>query len=177
MEIDTKKTRKLLSALRENWPYPNHAFIAEFRGGTGYGRESRADAIAMDLWPSNGLNLVGFELKSSYTDLMKELNDLSKCEPIKQFCDEWYLVLADEHLLYRGNVMNLIPDDWGIMHLDYRGKIVTKKKATKLTSKPADRLFLASLMRLAAKDFREVFIDGRKYVSQESLITVDKLPN
>ena len=32
---------------------------------------------------------------------------------------------------------------------------------------PIDKFFLASLMRLAAKEFREVIIDGRKYVAEK----------
>ena len=60
----TNKTLKLMEALRSQWPHPTCAFIPEFRGGTGYSRESRADAIAMHLWPSEGLELIGFEVKS-----------------------------------------------------------------------------------------------------------------
>ena len=157
-----KKTLKLLEALRNQWPHPNCAFIAEFRGGTGYERESRADAIAMHLWPSKGLELIGFELKTSRTDWLKELKQSDKCEPIKQFCDRWYLVVDNQIIVreYDGEV----PEDWGYMYMSYTGKIEIKKEAPKLKPKAIDRLFLASLMRIASNPHDEIVIDGRKYV-------------
>ena len=151
-----------MQALSKEWPHPNFGFIAEFRGGTGYGRESRADAIAMDLWPSEGLELIGFEVKTSRQDWLKELKQPDKCEPIKQFCDRWYLVTSEEYHVAR---FEEVPDDWGFMCMDYTGKIQTKKEAPKLKPKPLDRLFLASLMRIASNPFDEVIINGRKYVT------------
>ena len=157
----TKKTQKLIEALRKDWPHPAYAFIQEFRGGTGYSRESRADVIAMDLWPSKGLELVGFELKTSRADWLKELKNPEKADPIKQFCDKWYLVVDSLNIVNRYN--DELPKDWGLMILNYMGKIEIKEEAPKLKPKPIDRLFLASLMRLASNPFDEVIVNGRKY--------------
>jgi len=151
-----------MEALRKEWPHPDYGFIAEFRGGTGWSRDSRADAIAMDLWPSRGLELIGFEVKTSRQDWLKELKQPDKCEPIKQFCDRWYLVIDDEQIL-KQYPENELPDDWGFMCVDYTGKLITKKEAPKLKSKPIDKLFLASLMRIASNPFDEVVINDRKY--------------
>lgn len=156
----TSKTAKVLEKLSSQWPWPDCAFIPEFRGGTGWGRESRADAIAMHLWPSKGLELIGFEIKTSRADWLRELKQPDKCDPIKQFCDRWYLVTSEHYHVARPEE---IPNDWGYMCVNYMGKIEIKKEAPKLEPKPIDRLFLASLMRRASKDFGEVVIDGRKY--------------
>ncbi len=158
----TKKTQKLLEALETLYPHPRCAFINEFRGGTGWGRGSRADAIAMFLWPSEGLELIGFELKTSRADWLREVKNPDKCDPIKQFCDKWYLVVSDLDIVRDWD--GEIPNDWGFMYLDYTGKIKIRKEAPKLNPKPIDRLFLASLMRLASRRFEEVWIDGKKYI-------------
>lgn len=142
------KTEELLKLLSQQWPSPNYAFISEFRGGTGYSRESRADALAMDLWPSKGLELFGFELKVSRGDWLHELKNPFKAEPIKQFCDKWYLVVSDLKIV---KYADELPYGWGLMfHED--GKIITMIEAKKLTPVPIDRLFLASLMRRVVKN-------------------------
>lgn len=157
----SQKTQHLLNALRARYPYPDKAFIAEFRGGTGWERESRVDALAMDTWPSSGLELIGFELKTSRQDWLRELKKQGKCEPIKQFCDRWYVVYDDQRIVKDWE--DKIPEDWGLMYLDYNDKFIIKKEAPKLNPKPIDRPFLASLMRIASNPFEEIIIDGRKY--------------
>ena len=161
-----KKTQKLLAALRSDYGWPDKAFISEFRGGTGWSRESRADAIAMDLWPSKGLELIGFELKTSRTDWLRELKQPDKCESIKQFCDRWYLVVDDLSIVR----WDELPNGWGLIAPAYNyyseGKVKIEREAPKLDPKPIDRLFLASLMRLAGRDFQEIMIDGRRYIPQ-----------
>jgi hypothetical protein len=52
---------------------------------SGWSRESRADAIARHLWPSQGLELIGFELKVSRSDWLREIKDPYKCESKKAF--------------------------------------------------------------------------------------------
>lgn len=157
----SKKTQHLLDKLREKYPYPAQAFISEFRGGTGWERESRVDALAMDTWPSKGLELIGFELKTSRQDWLRELKNQDKCEPIKQFCDRWYVVYDNREIVK--DWKDEIPEDWGLMYLEYNGKFTIKKTAPKLKPKPIDRPFLASLMRIASNPFEEIIIDGRKY--------------
>ena len=157
-----KKTLNLLEKLREKYPYPTYAFISEFRGGTGWERESRADALAMNTWPSEGLELIGFELKTSRRDWLKELKNQDKCEPIKQFCDRWYVVYDEQRIVRDWE--DKIPEDWGLMYLEF-DKFVIKKEAPRLNPKPIDRAFLASLMRIASNPFEEVLINGRKYTT------------
>lgn len=141
------KTEELLKLLATNWPSPSHAFIPEFRGGTGWSRESRADAIAMHLWPSEGLELHGFELKISRGDWLRERKDPYKADPIKQFCDRWYLVVSNLKII---KYADELPKGWGLMFAE-NGNILTMIEAPKLTPKPIDRAFLASVMRRATK--------------------------
>lgn len=162
----SKKTDKLTALLAEHYPAPTHAFIPEFRAGTGFGRESRADAIAMFLWPSGGLELIGFELKTSRTDWLRELKQPDKADPIKQFCDRWYLVVDETRIVNSWGEKNEIPDDWGFMAPEYSSypyKLKVHKEAPKLNPQPIDRLFLASLMRRASTSFGELIINGKTY--------------
>src|SRR4051812_2140071 len=68
------KSAELLALLAVDNPPPNCAFLPEFRCGTGYSRQSRADAISMHLWPSAplSLELIGYELKVSRSDWLRE---------------------------------------------------------------------------------------------------------
>jgi hypothetical protein len=163
----SKKTENLISLLAENYPAPDYAFLPEFRGGTGWGRESRADAIAMDLWPSKGLELIGFELKTSRADWQRELKQPDKADPIKQFCDRWYLVVDDWNIVKHHFVeKSEVPNDWGFIRLDdsiYLPKLKTIKEAPQLNPIPIDRLFLASLMRRASNVTKEINLNGRTY--------------
>lgn len=80
--------------------------------GTGYsaGLTRTADAMAMGLWPNTDLELVRLELKVSRSDWLHELKDPTKAEEMKQFCDRWYLVIADESIIKTGE----LPAGWGL---------------------------------------------------------------
>jgi len=146
MKTDRDKTKELIEALSNHWPAPDCAFIPEFRAGTGFVGNA-ADAIAMHLWPSKGLELVGFELKVSRGDWLRELKDPHKADPVKKFCDRWYLVTYDLKVI---KYADELPEGWGLMFLE-NGVIHTMIEAPKLTPEPIDRLFTASLMRRATK--------------------------
>jgi hypothetical protein len=143
------KTDELLKLLSTQWRPPSCAFIPEFRCATGYARESRADAIAMNLWPSakDGLKLYGFELKVSRGDWLREMKQTYKAEPIKQFCDYWYVVCADVTIVKYADEM---PKGWDLMFAE-NGKLITMIEAPKLEPLPLDRAFVAALMRRATR--------------------------
>ena len=142
-----EETKWLLEILATEYSSPSYAFIEEFRGGTGWGRDSRADAIGMHLWPSRGLELIGFELKVTRSDWLHKLKEPTKAEEMKQFCDRWYLVVPNLKVI---KYADELPEGWGLMFVE-NGKIRIMIEAPKLEPKPIDRLFLASLMRRVTK--------------------------
>lgn len=153
-------TKELIELLSKKYPPPVSAFIPEFRCGTGYSRDSRADAIAMDLWPSatNGLQLVGFELKVSRADWLREIKNPHKATPIKQFCDRWYVVCSDAKVV---KYADELPHGWGLIFAEdgKEGKhLHTMIEAPKLEPLPLDRAFAAALMRRATR------VDGLAHV-------------
>lgn len=136
----------LRSMLRERHPSDAFALFFEVRNGTGFARTMRsADAIAMDLWPSRGLELHGFEIKVSRSDWLRELKEPAKAEEIARFCDRWWVVAP------RGVVLSTeLPPTWGLL-VPRGGKLRVEAQAPKLEAQPVTRLFLASLLRSAQK--------------------------
>lgn len=136
----TDKLQQFYAAKKGAW-----SFITQLRNGTGWNNVTRtADAMAMGLWPSTGLDLIGFELKVSRSDWLHELKQPEKAEEMKQFCDQWYLVIPDESIIKPGE----LPEGWGLMVASGRGRTIKVKiPAPKLTPVDVDRLLLASIFR------------------------------
>ena len=137
------KSEDLTVLLEKRYCSPAWAFLPQVRNGTGFARSARtADAIAMSLWPSRGLDLYGFEIKVSRQDLIRELKNPEKAEEIAQYCDFWMLVVSDKKLIDG----LAIPPNWGV--LAPRGSnLVAVKEEKKLESKEPNRLFLGEILR------------------------------
>lgn len=84
------KADTLWQALERRYPAPAWCLFAEVRNGTGAARrvDRYADGIAMSMFPSRGLSVLGFEIKVDRRDWMRELAQPDKAEAIAQFCDE-----------------------------------------------------------------------------------------
>ncbi len=89
---------KIAARIREKFPLPAFALFTNVRNKTGYGGgpERYADAIAMSLYPSRGLELHGFEFKSSRSDWVAERDNPEKAEAIAGYCDRWWLVVGQD---------------------------------------------------------------------------------
>jgi len=142
-------TDKIAELLKQSYQRKKgYKLFYEVKRSTGYVKPERfADAVAISLFPSNGISLTGYEFKSSRNDLLNDLRDLSKSEAIKQFCDYWILIVTDKELI-NGKIK--VPDDWGIWCVYERDdggacfRVLRKPK--QLYPKPVDRYFLASLL-------------------------------
>lgn len=138
-------TGDLLKKLAAKYPVPAYAFLTQVRNGTGYLNVTRtADAMVMSLWPSRGLELIGFEMKISRSDWLRELKNPEKAEEMVKFCDRWYIVAPDTEVVK----LEELPAAWGLMTATGKGKsIKIIKEAPTLKPAECDRLFLASIMR------------------------------
>ena len=137
----------LIAALRERFPPPEWALFTEMINGTGFSKRRTADAVAMNTWPSRGLELWGFEIKRSRQDWKRELEDPAKAEVMASNCDRWYLVVDDEKIVQPGE----LPPAWGLM-APRGGKLAVKVEATKLEPKEWSKPFIAALLRRAAME-------------------------
>lgn len=136
---------ELMDRLRRRYPPPAFALFAEVGDQTG-GRNRSADAIAMGLWRSRGIDLMGFEIKVDRRDWLREYKNPEKAEPIARFCDRWWIVVSDPEIVADGE----LPAGWGLIVPRGDGLAVSVD-APKLEPVPMTRLFLAALMRAKHK--------------------------
>lgn len=121
------------------------ALMWEVSNGTGHARSGSADAISMSLWPSRGLHLTGYELKSSRGDWARELKRPDKAQKFYDYCHYWYLVVADEKIVQPGE----LPPTWGLIAPRGRGLGVIKESPFNDSASVPTPAFLASLLRAA----------------------------
>ena len=135
---------QVLEALR-NGPFrtPAHSWLYEVRNGTGYEKSQRyADALVVSVWPSRGIWIAGIEVKVSRSDWRKELDDPSKADAIQKYCDCWWIAAAEDVVK-----PTEVPETWGFIEVNPKGKASTVREAPKLTPEPLDKLFVASILR------------------------------
>lgn len=134
----------LCALIRKRYGGQEWACALEVGDGAGFSARRRLDAVAMNLWPSRGNVLIGFEVKISRSDLLRELADEEKAQAFEGLVDLFYLV-APPHIVDARE----LPDTWGL--LVPRGKsLVEMRKPKRLTpsdSGDVDRLFMAGLLK------------------------------
>lgn len=146
----------LRAALALRCQSPAWALFDQVSDRTG-GGSRYADAVAMSLWPSRGLEVHGFEIKVSRGDWLRELKDPKKSIAIQRYCDRWWIV-APPDIVQDGE----LPATWGLLVL--RGKqLRCEKEAPTLKAQPLDRDFIAALLRRAAEGIER----GRKQARRE----------
>lgn len=140
------RAEELQDRIAAKYPAPSYTTLCEVRDGTGFATSGReADVMAFGTWPSRGLSIVGFEIKSYRGDWLREMKNPEKAEGIASFCDEWWLVTG-------GGVARLeeIPPAWGWYQGTAKG-LRLMKSAKVLEAKPITRVFLMSIMRNLGK--------------------------
>ncbi|ATI15728.1 hypothetical protein [Bordetella phage vB_BbrM_PHB04] len=144
-------TAKIKAALRARFCAPEWAIMFEVGDGTGTNQRRWADAVAMNLWPSRGLEIHGFEIKASRSDWLRELKNPAKAESVQRYCDRWWIV-APPGVVKDGE----LPPTWGLYEAK-DGKLRQAVAAPQLAPQPVDRSFIAAMLRRAgAVDADEV---------------------
>jgi len=139
-------TDEVMNALKKRYSAYGFVFLENVANGVGNVKRY-ADAIAMSLFASRGLNIYGFEIKVSRQDWLNELKHPEKADVIHRQCDGWYLVTGDPSIVQDGE----LPDGWGLLTAKGKKTLVEKKKPVLKERQPnIDRHFLAStLVRVA----------------------------
>lgn len=135
-------TTEIMRRLKVRFSPPAWAFVQQVSDSTGGARTRTADAIAMSIWPSRGLELNGFEVKASRGDWKKELANPAKAEPLFRYCDRWWIVAGDDDIVQAGE----LPGNWGLL-IPHGTGLTAITPAPKLTPAPITREFLAALLR------------------------------
>lgn len=139
------------ASLRKRYAAPEWAILFEVADRTGTGACRRADAVAMNLYPSRGLELHGFEIKVSRADWRRELVDPAKAEAHFGACDRWWIV-APPGVVHEGE----LPPTWGRIEVDAAtGALRQVVAAPRVEAEAWSRTFVAAMLRRASE------IDGR----------------
>jgi hypothetical protein len=151
MALETQGNAKSMSnvafnveaALRHRFRPPEYAILFEVRSGTGYSHQIRtADAVAMNLYPSRGCEIIGIEIKSFRSDWLRELKNPKKSDPVQRYCDRWYVAVPNESVVK----LEELPKTWGLL-VPKGLKLTVRVEAPLLKATEIDRSFLASLLR------------------------------
>lgn len=144
---------QLFGRLKKRYAPPQYAIFSGVQNSTGYTRQRReADAVAMGLWPSRGMEVLGFEIKSRRSDWFNELRQPKKSEAIQKYCNRWWVVAADKDIV---NVdAGELPPTWGLM-IPRGQHLVTVVEAPLLESEPLGRGFIAAILRRAQEASRD----------------------
>lgn len=130
--------------LRVRYPAPEWAIFFEVANGLGLADRRYADAVAMSLFPSRGLDVHGFEVKTARGDWLRELKNPTKADVIASYCDFWWLVAGDEKVAQKDEV----PRAWGLL-VSKDGELRQVKKPERLKPKAIDRAFMGAMFRRA----------------------------
>lgn len=122
---------------------PAAVLLPQVRDAAGFDATRTADALVMQLWPSRGLHLEGFEVKCSRSDLLTELKQPEKAERIARWCEKWWLVLADEAFIKDGE----LPEEWGLLVRRGDRLHCVKQAPVRKVPKELPKSFLAALLR------------------------------
>lgn len=136
-------TQQLVERLSKHFPSPTYGFITQVRSATGSTNCRTADAMAMSLWPSRGIHILGFEVKQSRSDWLNEIKDPSKAEEIAKFCHEWYIVISDPDFIKEGE----LPTNWGLIVPSGNGMKTVKKAEINRNAVLPDYPMLAGIFR------------------------------
>jgi hypothetical protein len=117
---------------------------------TGFDSRRIADYIAVDLYNEprgGGPTVHGHEVKVSRSDWLTELRDPTKAEQFAQYCDYWWLVVADKDIVKTGE----LPPKWGLMVASGSTVRVLTQAPKNLDVQPMPRSLQATLTRAVMK--------------------------
>jgi hypothetical protein len=76
-----------------------------------------ADAMAVGFWRGNRGAVIGFEVKTSRADWLRELKDPEKARAFTGRVDRWCVVVTDDKIVKREE----LPEGWGLAKVTARG--------------------------------------------------------
>ena len=141
----TQSEFSLFKALRKLYPAAEYALLPQVANGTGSNAKRHADALALSLWPSRGLTLTGFEIKSYRGDWVRELRNPAKADVIQSYCHQWYIVAGGPFI-----ETDELPPNWGLYAFNEKNGLVKVKTAPVVApTRTPDLSFVAAILRKA----------------------------
>lgn len=146
---EIKTEAEMIKALRRHFCGPSYALLTGVTNGTGRNNTNEADAIAMSIWPSRGLYLIGIEIKVSRSDWLRELKNPAKAESIARYCDQWCIAAGSESIVQ----ISELPKPWGLLVPGPGGNLKVAKAPAQIRAKAIDKRFLAAVFRRVVEQF------------------------
>ena len=152
-EKDGVTTREIEERIASAFSAPNWHTLFQVRNDGGFNADRTCDAMAVGLWPSSGHKLLGFEIKVSRADWLRELKDPWKAEAFAKFCDEWWLVIPRADMVKPGE----LPEGWGVMVPHSSGLKRAHHAKAREKVEPLERgLFAAMMKRASTMESKEI---------------------
>ncbi len=119
-------TRRIGEAIKAKYCDRNEYLVA-FEVESDHPRKTNyCDAMAISNWPSRGNHLIGFEVKASRSDWLRELKKPEKAEAFYRYCTNW-IIAAVPGVVKKDE----LPPGWGLMELSADDKLRTVVPPTK----------------------------------------------
>ena len=142
------KASDVIDRLRIRFAPPRHALFVEVGNATGFDANRHLDALAVGLWPSEGMLVEGIEIKVSRSDWLRELKQPAKAGAIARFCDRFWAAVSDAKIVRDGE----LPTGWGLLVCtDDACGVRVRVQAESLIAEPLSRTFIAAIARAAHK--------------------------
>ena len=157
MTVSPVTAADLMKALRTRYSPPEYELAEEVGDATGFGTRRHLDAVACGMWPSKGYHLLGFELKVSRADFLRELDQPEKRAAFESMLHEFWFVLPSK-LVQKHE----IPEGCGLMEL--RGdRLVRVVRATHRRENEPDGILWAAIARAMAKPAHRLRAQRRNF--------------
>jgi hypothetical protein len=159
---------QVVAAIRKAYPTNAWAVLEQVGNSVGFKCGRWADVLAISLWPSRGLEALGFEVKVSRSDWKAELAQPEKADAIQRYCDRWWIA-APAGVVPKEEV----PPNWGLMEVT-GNKLKIRKQAPRLTPCEWDKGFIAAVLRRKSDaDARMIAdaISAASILTDESVVT------
>lgn len=152
MKETTHTESTLLELLRGRYGGKEWVLVEKARDAAGFGASRTIDAIAFNVWPSRGLVLVGFELKVSRSDWLRELKAPEKAEVGHSLTDSWYVVAPREVVK-----IEELPKGWGLLEASAKRLTETRAAEQKPYTETVDRNLMAAMFKNMDGWYSETF--------------------
>lgn len=133
-------------------PAPEYVTIAHVGNATGWDRRRTVDLVAIAVWPSRGLSIEAFEIKTSRADWRREKKNPEKAEAVAQHVDAFSIVAP-------AGVVPLeeLPTDWGLYEAPKEPGAkprltCVRDPLTRMPTAEVARTFLAALLQRLTRD-------------------------
>lgn len=111
-----------------------------------HGCTRRFDALSIMAWGSRGHEALGFEIKVSRSDWLRELKDVGKADPLVSLCTRWW-ICAPPGVVEKAEM----PVAWGLL-VFHENRVVAAKQAARLTPEPwTPEQWRCLMLRLATR--------------------------